>query len=254
MRLVYLDEAGTSRNEPAMCVAGVLVHGDYQSFELTKMLDQVRQRHIPEADRETVIFHATDIFHGSRYFDRRRWTQEKRLQILTDLAAVIENLNLSIVSGQYQKDKYGQGIDWSAVPQELKKTIMHTGAAMDCALWTDRWLAKYAPTENALITAEDNDYVKRMMKESVRILRSQPLMDQRGLNELGELGLPLKRIVDTPHFASKRDCPPLQLADLCAFVIGRVMKDKPVPTNVATIIANHLKWTRTYDLNTASTA
>jgi hypothetical protein len=43
---------------------------------------------------------------------------------------------------------------------------------MDCALWTDRWLAKYAPNENALITAEDNYYTKKMMKTSVQILPS----------------------------------------------------------------------------------
>lgn len=138
VRLVYLDEAGTSRKEPALCVAGILVHGDHEVGELYKKLDEVKGRHIPQEDRETVIFHATDIFHGSRYFTRDRWPQEKRLQILTDLANIIESMHLPVVAGAYQKDSYGAGVvDWDAGPPDLKKLIMHAGAAADCALWAD---------------------------------------------------------------------------------------------------------------------
>jgi len=39
-------------------------------MEVEKRLDQMRQQHIPEKDWDKVIFHATDIYHGSGYFDR----------------------------------------------------------------------------------------------------------------------------------------------------------------------------------------
>jgi hypothetical protein len=55
-------------------------------------------------------------------------------------------------------------------------------------------------------------------------------------------GLPLKRIIDTVHFADKRDARPLQLADLCAFTLGRVAKDHTVPAYVFNIIWKHLRW------------
>ena len=35
-----------------------------------------------------------------------------------------------------------------------------------------------------------------------------------------KVGLPLKRIIDTVHFADKQGAAPLQLADLCAFIWG----------------------------------
>ncbi len=50
MRLAYLDEAGTSRKEPALAVAGVIIDGDTQVMEVEKRIDLLRQRHIPEAD------------------------------------------------------------------------------------------------------------------------------------------------------------------------------------------------------------
>jgi hypothetical protein len=55
---------------PAPAVAGVIIHGDTQAMEVEKRLDQMRQQHIPEKDWDKVIFHATDIYHGSGYFDR----------------------------------------------------------------------------------------------------------------------------------------------------------------------------------------
>ena len=255
VRIVYLDEAGTSRKEPALTVAGVIVHGDHESTELCKRLDSITAKHIPEADRDTVVFHATDIFHGSGYFDRRRWPLEQRLQILTDLANIIESLHLPVVSGGYEKDKYGPEMDWSATTPEIKKMVMHGGAAMDCVLWVDRWLAKYAPTENALITAEDNDYVKKITKNALRTLRSKSLMEKAGMSSvMDRLDLPLKRIIDTAHFAAKQECPALQLADLCAFIIGRVNKQKKAPEDVAIIIAKHLMWRNAWDLRVVSDA
>lgn len=71
VRLVYLDEAGISLNEPGLCVAGVLVHADDQARLVENMLNEVANRHIPEADRVGFVFHASDIFHGSGYFDRK---------------------------------------------------------------------------------------------------------------------------------------------------------------------------------------
>lgn len=91
-----------------------------------------------------------------------------------------------------------------------------------------------------------------MLKEVIKTLRNPKLMERRGLNNLTDLGLPLKRIIDTPHFASKQDCPALQFADLCAFIVGRVNKNKDVPKNVADVIARHLKWRNAYELSVVS--
>ncbi len=90
-----------------------------------------------------------------------------------------------------------------------------------------------------MIIAEDTDRVKKLMKQSIRLFRSPTLLKAWGIDFPG---LPLKRIVDTVHFAAKEDSAALQLADLCAFTFGRAMKDKPVPLSVFEVLYRHIKW------------
>jgi hypothetical protein len=52
----------------------------------------------------------------------------------------------------------------------------------------------------------------------------------------------LKRIVDTVHFAEKADARPLQLADLCAFLVVRLFRNKEVPEYAAQVIARYGRW------------
>jgi hypothetical protein len=44
------------------------------------------------------------------------------------------------------------------------------------------------------------------------------------------------------HFAAKADARPLQLADLCAFILGRGLKGSDVPEHATEVIFRHLKW------------
>jgi hypothetical protein len=52
----------------------------------------------------------------------------------------------------------------------------------------------------------------------------------------------MTRIVDTVHFASKRDCGPLQLADACAFIIKRKMAQKPDADRFYSALEPMLTW------------
>jgi hypothetical protein len=55
-------------------------------------------------------------------------------------------------------------------------------------------------------------------------------------------GLPLRKVVDTPHFAAKRDSSLLQLADLCAFLIMRRLNRKNDTQPFFEAIAHQLFW------------
>lgn len=141
----------------------------------------------------------------------------------------------------YLKDGFGIGIpEVHQAAHAHKRDIMQIASALDCAAWTDRWLEKYASNEHAMIIAEDTDRVKQLMKLAIRICRNPKLVKDWGLDHVP--GLPLKRVIDTVHFAAKANSAALQLADLCAFTFGRGMKDKPVPTDVFAVLWNHIKW------------
>src|SRR6266852_5096161 len=215
MRLIYLDEAGIS-TEPGLCVAGVLVHGDHEALIVEQKLQALVNRYIPEQDRLGFAFHATDIFQGTRYFgDRDKWSRDIRNQILNDIAGIIEELSLPVVASFYQKETFG-----ADVPEVLnaahneKRDIMQSMCVLDCAVWADRWLEKYATGENGIIIAEDTDRVKRLVKASIMLFRTPAMLRAYEVDWIQ--GLPLKRIIDTVHFASKGHAAALQLADLCA--------------------------------------
>ena len=156
-------------------------------------------------------------------------------KILKDLAKIIEEFDLPIVVGGYQKDKFGDGhVHFDEHEINMKRSVIHMIATMDCATWADRWLGQFAPQENAMIVGEDADHVKPMIKRALRLLRNSARLETQGVDFDTRLqfGLPLQRIIDTVHFAAKADSKPLQLADLCAFSINRVMKGKPMDNEV----------------------
>jgi hypothetical protein len=253
VRLVYLDEGGTDFKAPVLSVAGVLVHGDFEYPEIDKRILALIDKFIPEQDRLGFCFHATDIFHGSRYFDRRKpqWDSlEKRIPILDGLATIIDDLHLPIVAGNYQKAKYGaENPIWDIPPDDqLKGKFLHSSALMDALMRADKWLERYAPTELATVIHEDGTPAKKMIKNIVRTMRSRDLMQAKGfaLSDIEffekNYNIPLKRIIDTVHFAEKADARPLQLADLCAFILARGLKGLAVPTYAADIVWKYMRW------------
>jgi len=204
------------------------------------------EKHIPQEDRLGFYFHAKDIYHGARYFDRRKpeWaSEEKRHSILCELAAIIDDLTLPIVWGQYQKDKFGLEL-LASVPEKTKHALIHAIAATDCLTRADGWLEKYSPAELAAVIHEDGSASKKLIKYNVRILRDNDLMKAWGYTEEieAELHLPSNRIIDTVHFAEKADAHPLQLADLCAFGMARLLKEKPLPAYIGHVLSKHMAW------------
>jgi len=72
------------------------------------------------------------------------------------------------------------------------------------------------PNEVAQMVAEDNDQVRALVKGTHENFRDPSKVDGQIVpNTI----LPLRKIRGSVHFANKAESKPLQLADLCAFVI-----------------------------------
>jgi hypothetical protein len=249
VRLLYLDETGTSRDATFIAVAGVIVHGDRQWPKIEQRVVDLIEKYIPPADRLGFVFHATDIFHGAKDFGRRKpeWeTRERRFSVLYDLAKIIADLELPVVLGSHKKDEYGRGIlsDADEGRLELKANIIHNNAVIDCLMWADKWLERFAPNELATVIHEDGSRAKKLIQACVEMLRSKEKMISIGFNEekIEKLGLPLKRVIDSVNFTKKSGARPLQLADLCAFLFGRFLQGKPIPGDVFDIIWKRVEW------------
>jgi len=247
VRLLYLDEAGSDFKAPFGCVAGVLVHGDGHWPEIDRRIAELIVKYVPPPDQDGFVFHATDVYHGSGYFDRRKpeWDRsEKRHPILCDLAKIIEDLALPIVIGAYERGRFGLGLLSPETTPRGKNDLIQSVGVADCLVWADRWLAEYAPDQLATVVHEDKQESKQAIKQIVRTLRSPTEMAASGLDEatLKKFNLPLRRIIDTVHFAEKQDARPLQLADLCAFTWARLLKQQHVPEAVSKIVTTYMSW------------
>ena len=228
VRIVYLDESGTSREEQQAVVAGVVIDGDNQLVAIEEHIERLVERHIPEEDREGFIFHATNIWSATKYFkDRDAWPLDRRLEILHDLVEVPEQFDLPVVYGSCPRNEPIEGAPaGSIVDEHVRDIVVHSIAFYECARVVEKVMREYWPEENAVLIAEDRPSVK----ETVRHVHSR--MRTRKLPPLGadHNYLPLSHIRDTVHWAGKMHSRHLQLADICAFVIRGHLDGHPQNT------------------------
>jgi hypothetical protein len=228
VRFIFLDEGGISRHEPIVVVAGAFVHGDEQLTPLEIALRQLVQKHIPKEDHSGFVFHAKDIWSGSKYFkDEEKWPLQKRLNILHDLARLPRKLDIPIVYEAVERAKIQfSGAEREPTPNEHSEGV-HAVAFTSCTLRIEEFMRTLWPFEVAQMVAENNDQVRAALK-GVHALLRDPTKSKGGLHSSNLL--PLRQIRNSVHFASKDESGPLQLADLCAFIIrGHLTKHRHNP-------------------------
>jgi Protein of unknown function (DUF3800) len=204
--IAYLDEAGTSDHETYLVVAGIIVKDD-QLLECEKQLDAVRNKHIPEKDREGFEFHAHELFGGRGYFkNKRKWPHLKRQWIIRDVLDSLLKFDLRIIYGAINKPKHERKY---SVPFHA-----HDLAFMLFAEKVDDWLA-WKFSEVCILIADETDRNK-IIKSSLRQYRKEGI--QIGYSEKPKK---LYNIADSIYFADSKDSWGLQLADFCCYFIKR---------------------------------
>ncbi len=224
MRLVYVDEAGVSnrRQEPILVVAGVIVHGDKQLRGVMRRLDILMERHIPSEHWADFSFHATHLFNwGGPVFTKNHpdWPLERRLEVADDIAAMFKKFDLWVTYGSVERTNFPRRLDASNMSEREITIGAHVTAYMVCALNVDHWFRQKTNDEICLMVVEDNQQVRRFLKETHKYNQRRDIIEE--LNENEKTFLPLKRIVEDPFFQPKHKSSALQLADFCAYVIKR---------------------------------
>jgi hypothetical protein len=100
--------------------------------------------------------------------------------------------------------------------------IEHMTAFSRAVINIERQMWRFPCDEICMLVAEDTDLVKPAVKAAHAFLRDPNQLG--GANWPEVEGLPLRKVVDTPHFAAKRDSSLLQLADVCAYLITRRLR------------------------------
>jgi hypothetical protein len=224
VRFVFMDEGGISRDEPFAVVAGVFVHSDQQLIPLENELERLKQKHIPREDQDGFIFHAKDIWSGKGkiFKNREKWPLPRRLAILDDLARVPCRFDIPIVYHAAQRSTFDMSAEAERAGREPtsfeRHVAIHASTFCTVILRTEEIMRARWSSEVAQLVAEDNDQVRSLVRGTQQIFLD-PSSAPGPLHENAKVILPLQKIRGAVHFASKPESKPLQLADICAFII-----------------------------------
>lgn len=231
VRLVYTDEAGISNpvHEPFMVVASIILNADQDWMAIDRHLKSIMRKRLPEDLRFTGVFHAKDLWHGTKNFHRDEWSLQERMQILGDLSEIPKKFHLTVVHGFVERMS-AQAFLAKRYPDTTplsRATLIHASAFASVAGAVDRWMRHHASNEVAMIVAEDAGKIKSAIKDIQDGYR-QDSVDEY-FNYFEDKGVKnnlfkTKQIIDTVHFASKKASPLLQVADTCAFLIKRQLQ------------------------------
>lgn len=221
VRAAYLDEAGIDRPQtnPNVVVAGIVLHTDTQWRLLKEHFAALKEELRPDltpAQREVLVFHATDIWHGVRDWPRAVWSLDQRAHVLRELCRTIVKFNLPIVWGQQpraQTIEYYESLGISLSPAQVTQ-MAFTLAFWMCVLRADQWMNMKTTDEFLSLQIENNNELQRHTKVAFRFLNDPQF------SRFHSQPQPTK-IVDAPSFMEKQDAPALQLADTCAFLLKR---------------------------------
>jgi len=231
VRMVYLDESGISIKERFTVVAGVIINADQQWKIVEKYVQELIEEYVPEESRAGFAFRGTDLFHGAKVFDRRYYPRERSREALKKLLRIPAELRVPVVYGYHDKssdaefEKAGSARQVAAVNQAFTYSL--------CVVATERYMRELAePSEVATLVAENNDNAHKAIKLIHAFLKDKnphvKLVHLSSyLKEIGGSYLPISKIVDTVHFASKNEAILLQIADVCAFIVRCFLEKKP---------------------------
>lgn len=142
MRVVYLDEAGISnpKDEPFVVVAAVVLHGDEQCRPVEDHLQALARDYVPPYRSQDFFFHAQDIWHGAKSFDREIYPLSVRLDLFRALAAIPHQFHVPVAFGVCPRDRIARnlGLDLSSPEVTMSAQII---AAFTCTMAVNSYLA-----------------------------------------------------------------------------------------------------------------
>jgi hypothetical protein len=225
LRWAHIDEAGVSKNDKVTAVAGILSEPDKHYHALAAKLRSL-EASVPEPLRQGgLIFHAKDIWHGNKRFDKDLWLKygwdkERRRNLVLEICKIPAEFDLPVVMGFHEKEARGWDpiLRADAGKKLTADKLDYALAFIMCAMMIEIFMQEHIPaSEVAHIVAEDTNEMREHARWGYDLLRN-PKMTWTGSYRNF---LPMKRVVEDLMFSPKTRSSLLQIADSIAFVVSR---------------------------------
>ena len=216
MRMIYMDEAGTSTAERVSVVAAVVVRPDDHWLKLQTYLDEVKRKYIPEDLWDGWVFHAKKISAGSvpPFKDQKKglWGPKNRWSLMKEVLSANKSVGFDVVFGYARVDE--------ALAANTSKAnevhIRHLMAYTECLLGCEQLLRGYG--ELASLTIEDIPERKNALRSVKADLQNAKYVREGPLGQYSRF-VPIRQIPEAANFVDKSECSLLQYADHCAFAM-----------------------------------
>lgn len=232
MRYIYVDEAGTSEEEPVTIVVGLVVHPDYQLMQAEAAIQEALHA-VPQQFREGFCFHATEVWGSPKYKDV--WAQTDRMNLMHAMMFLPRRLGIPIALGMARRNSPQRFLERSTFAKFQED---HLIAFQLCLSQADRYIRLYGEiSEVATVVAEDHPEMRRFLKVVPKALRDRSVILERGMfrkteedknngyvAQSGEIRA--TRIRNGVHFVEKDEDPLTQIADACAFGFRRYFAEQ----------------------------
>lgn len=224
MRLVFVDEAGTSEREPITVVVAIIADADQHLSDADGLVAEALGA-VPARYRDGFVFHATEVFGDRKY--HQDWLPSDRLHLLVAMMLIPRRLGMAISVSVRWRSPEGAFRDMSSAFWD------HLVAFGNCLALADRKIRDYGrPLERAVVIAEDVPSERNSLRAMIDGLSRNPVVLTREhirrtptdealgyIRQRGEMRI--TRIRNPVHFVKKADDPLVQVADACAFGLRR---------------------------------
>lgn len=207
--IAYMDDAGSTggnladKNAPFQMVGAIIMKDE--QFDVTELLvADIVDHSVPEELRPSFEFHASDMWAANKPFNNISRSEAE--QAIIQSLEIVSGLEMPIVYGAIDKKKLSQELYSTANPLDM--------AFRSCVGHIEDWMRTYAPSELAVLIADDSDKGRYAMKNAFRQYRRKVRSSQHNRGKL-------EHLLDDMFFGDSADSLGIQLADVCNFVIER---------------------------------
>lgn len=215
----YFDESGIG-GEAYTVEAGFLIHVDKQYRNLQKYILDMADDLVGKDRPMDFVFHGKELWSGGKFFPREEWGREKRWEILGHLADIPEKYNLPIIYATVERDQFPATQPETNKTRATAQRRRHALALLSVLGQTDKFMSERYPDEMAFVIVEDNNEHRSLLRDTANFLNN-PRLAPAIEADPGIDWKPHRYIVDEPLFQKKSGHGLLQVADICAFIIGK---------------------------------
>lgn len=236
--LAYIDDSNQKRGKEQLQVLAAVILDDsnFRNVEIMSaahVMDLIPEERI-DSFKE---FHATELYNGHGAFNGI--DQEKRFELIHEILTELKEADVPIIYGAVDVTKLRDGLLGSAEPADVAFRV--------CAAGVNKWIENNDPQQIAVLIADDSD-----KKTKEHLLNSFRHLRERFRPPEFSFGI-LNNIHDGMYFGSSTDSIGLQMADLCAYFIGRHLRGDTETEGQYSIIKDQVFYSERVPENEAAT-